>query len=136
MESNSRVTDLLNHDKDPMKTIIAGGKLKSGSSKKPCQADEWGHVKHEGKISYFKLSLCYGVSFTFTNGTHTPQGSECSSVKSFRVDECRPSWIVAKDKRCRGCPVQGKGQPGEDKNKISRACPRGVLNKCLTSASR
>merc|ERR1711957_1109692 len=31
MASNSRAADLLDHDKDPMKTIIAGGKLKSVS---------------------------------------------------------------------------------------------------------
>merc|ERR1712166_312255 len=118
MASNSRAADLLNHDKDPMKTIIADGKLKSVSyavyvtvrkaEKKYITFDKIhrrsvtaknpnGEVQHEGKISYFKLSLCYGVSFTSTDGTLTTKGSECSSVKSFKVDECRPSWIARAD---------------------------------------
>merc|ERR1712166_160772 len=129
MASNSRAADLLNHDKDPMKTIIAGGKLKSVSyavyatvriardkeipydkwrymssvcrdpKGQPCKIENFNHQRHEGKISYFKLSLCYGVSFTSTDGTLTTKGSECSSVKSFRVNKCRPSWIAAADRR-------------------------------------
>merc|ERR1740130_570988 len=139
MASNSRAADLLNHDKDPMKTIIAGGKLKSVSYavyatvRKAVKVEipydkirpykgtgdekaDFGHVQHKGKISYFKLSLCYGVSFTSTDDTVTPKGSECSSVKTFRVDECQPSWRKNKP----WLPARGNPKSEDD-------CNSGVL---------
>merc|ERR1740130_1854786 len=166
MASNSRAADLLNHDKDPMKTIIAGGKLKSVSyavyasvriakeveitydkwrqwkegctkkfwngaknkvDRKPCDKRDYNHVVHEGKISYFKLSLCYGVSFKATDGTLTTQGSKCSSVKSFRVDYCRPSWIVAKDRR--------NGKSKTWKKAGEHPCKGSVLNALQQTSS-
>merc|ERR1740130_744406 len=144
MASNSRAADLLNHDKDPMKTIIAGGKLKSVSyavyatvrkaEKEEITFDKihekWGtRVQHEGKISYFKLSLCYGVSFKATNDMVTTKGSACSSVKSFRVDVCRPSWIAAKDRRDRRRKDKTWTKAGE------HPCKGAVLNALQHTAS-
>jgi len=88
MASNSRVADLLNHDKDPMKTHICTNKTHNGNSSL-CAGklqDVWYSVfmtirkekdseitfslnsddvlkTYQGKLSVVKITMCYSVSY-------------------------------------------------------------------------
>merc|ERR1712166_296570 len=103
MASNSRAADLLNHDKDPMKTIIAGGKLKevwcsvyATIRKKKDSLITFSLISnddelmtYQGKLSVDKISMCYGVQYlTSSSSAAVPQGSTCASKKVFKVTEC------------------------------------------------
>merc|ERR1740130_1190328 len=114
MASNSRAADLLNQDKEPMKTQICteatedrcGGKLdavgysvyatirKEKDSKITfnLMSDDV-FTTYEGRLSVAKISMCYGVLFNFNppkSVIAVPQGSTCASKKVFKVTKCRP----------------------------------------------
>jgi len=102
MASNSRAADLLNHDKDPMKTIIANGKLDSfwysvfTTIRKQKDAvmtfsliSNDVSMTYEGKLSVDKISMCYGVTHKFSD----PCRYNCPSC-----DECPGKCKTMRDK--------------------------------------
>jgi len=116
MASNSRATDLLNPDKDPMKSRIctSANSTQCGSKLDLVWYTVYTTIRkqedfvmtvsgqdlqYQGKLSVAKISLCYGVSYRFHQTPPCPgcrnqpspklQGSTCASKKAFKVKECR-----------------------------------------------
>jgi hypothetical protein len=104
---DAKLPTLLDHEEEPMKSLIADAILKDVSfrcyvSIRKAVAQEisitvsdtkTGEQRtHTGKVDFLKMSMCYASSYKFNNNTAQQNGADCATKKKFEVTECTTAF--------------------------------------------